>query len=714
VHEWNNNIEMMIAWVKRQLVSDTNLKVVITSATMDTDRLQEYFNEVVERPVPLIDVPGRSYPVEFIERPDSTVVDITIEVAKPGAGILIFVAGKREIRDVIDEIRRRLPHNILEKAVIYPLHSKLSQKEQQRACEENAEIKIVVATNVAQTSLTIEGITHVIDSAEERRTDIDKRGVQGLFKRPISQAAHHQRGGRAGRLSPGIAYRTRLDGKSEFVPFNELMKYDIPEILRSDLARQMLSSACVGVDFATLDLVHPVPLSAIMRAEETLRILGAFDNEGDVTEIGKQMNRYPLRPSLARTLVEAENHDADIRVMAAAMAAVVEVGGLPNYDRMVKNRWRDLSDDTSSDLIAQLDLFVALHGKPLRYIASQGIDTKNFERASEVYDKLRRRLSVSEGELISPNETHRETLRHCIYAGYSEHIFRRVGRNAYTLVGGSMEDRFEISDRSVVDSRSPLLQGRPYTMERYKHGVLGEYNIIESVTRLDSLQSLGKYAEHLTTWNEGDIQWREGYPVRQQVMIVGGERTAQMREVATTPSPELRESVINYALNHPGPAQRYLRDLKQTIELLDHRAAESLDKLTHDNLFQLVHRSAAPDITDPQDIEAALWVMIQNPEEKLTLDDFVGPKDQLRITANSPEHIMINGENYALEYRRHLPVVREYHVEDMLKLPASLCLPDGREIRFFYDNAERTIESIRERIAYKNRMSQQREERKRR
>ena len=214
VHEWNENMEVLVAWAKRRISEDPNFKVVVMSATMEAGKLSEYFAEG-KREVPVIEVPGRTFDVKKSEGGD--VAHEAIQFAQAGKNTLVFVPGKDEISLVMGEIgRANIPG-----ATVLPLHGQLSAEEQRRVFAKYPGAKVIVATNVAQTSITIDDIDAVVDSGMERRVEV-RGGVEGLFLNPISQADCLQRAGRAGRTKEGEYVLVQLAMRNGNAPFVKL------------------------------------------------------------------------------------------------------------------------------------------------------------------------------------------------------------------------------------------------------------------------------------------------------------------------------------------------------------------------------------------------------------------------------------------------------------------------------------------------------------
>ncbi|MET0727294.1 MAG: ATP-dependent RNA helicase HrpA [Acidimicrobiales bacterium] len=326
-HERSLNIDFLLGYLRQLLPTRPDLKVIITSATIDTERFSRHFDDA-----PVIEVSGRSYPVEMRYRPigedadddrDQTaaICDAVVELTRAGTGdVLVFLSGEREIRDTAEALGRlHLPHTEL-----LPLYARLSASEQHRVFATHQGRRVVLATNVAETSLTVPGITAVVDPGTARISRYNRRTkVQRLPIEPISQASANQRAGRCGRVAPGTCIRLYseedLDGRP---PFTE------PEILRTNLASVILQMASLGLgDVAGFPFVEPPDARAITDGIHLLEELGALDPSrgGEhvrLTPTGKRLARLPVDPRIGRMVLEAERHGcvAELLVVAAGLS----------------------------------------------------------------------------------------------------------------------------------------------------------------------------------------------------------------------------------------------------------------------------------------------------------------------------------------------------------------------------------------------------------
>ena len=468
VHEWNENMEVLVAWAKRRAEEDPTFKVVVMSATLDDEALAEYFQTDA-----VIKVPGRHF--EVTKRRGSDVIDELLkQLDQPKHNILTFLPGKSEIQHVTEVIEEKAKKAGVP---IIPLHSQLEAEMQQKAFAGYPHGKIILATNIAQTSVTIDDIDMVLDSGLERRAEV-RSGVEGLFIAQISQADCLQRAGRAGRTKPGEYILAPYD-VMPCLPFEDRPEYAIPEIMRTHIDRLTLRLASIGIDIETLDFYHDPSHSAIKRAKHTLVSLGALTPRGDITNIGRSMERFPVESSYARMLVEVEKYDPVVQSKLATIIAIQEVGGIvrggANY-----TGWQVYVSQKQSDLLAQYDVLMALPRIVPDTYETMGIIAKNIDKAEEVIARLHRDLGLEQGELtaITPDEA--AQLMRAIIAGQIHQLWMVDDRGQYEHV--TTRKQRELSSSSVVRG-ARLVTGTPFDLEvPMRGGELSTLHLLQNVT----------------------------------------------------------------------------------------------------------------------------------------------------------------------------------------------------------------------------------------
>ncbi|MFN0298912.1 MAG: ATP-dependent RNA helicase HrpA, partial [Burkholderiales bacterium] len=325
-HERSLNIDFLLGYVKQLLPRRPDLKLVITSATIDAERFAKQFGDA-----PIIEVSGRLYPVEMRYRPPTTdedddsdindaIVDAVDELARQGPGdVLVFLPGEREIREAAEALRKHHPSE----TELLPLYARLSVADQERVFKPHKGRRVVLATNVAETSLTVPGIRYVVDTGLARVKRYSYRNkVEQLQVERISQAAAKQRAGRCGRVASGICIRLYAEDDHDKRP-----AFTDPEILRSSLAAVILRMMSLGLgDVEQFPFMDPPAPRAIADGYALLQELGAIDIEGDgsraLTATGRQVAKLPVDPRVGRVILaaHAEGSLNEVLVIAAALS----------------------------------------------------------------------------------------------------------------------------------------------------------------------------------------------------------------------------------------------------------------------------------------------------------------------------------------------------------------------------------------------------------
>lgn len=339
-HERSLNIDFLLGYLRQLLPRRPDLKVIVTSATIEPERFARFFSDA-----PIVEVSGRTYPVEIRYRPlevtvadrggedpddpdhevvrtelrDPTeaIIDAVAELeAEPPGDVLVFLSGEREIRDTAEALRAVVDAN----TEVLPLYARLPTAEQQKVFHPGRTARrIVLATNVAETSLTVPGIRYVVDPGTARISRYSRRTkVQRLPIEPISQASAAQRAGRSGRTAPGVCIRLYSEQD-----FDSRPRYTDPEILRTNLAAVILQMAALGFgDIEGFGFLDPPDARSIRDGVVLLQELGAFDQQGHLTEIGRRLAQIPVDPRLGRMILQADKEGCvrELLVLAAALS----------------------------------------------------------------------------------------------------------------------------------------------------------------------------------------------------------------------------------------------------------------------------------------------------------------------------------------------------------------------------------------------------------
>ncbi|MDE0545841.1 ATP-dependent RNA helicase HrpA [Microbacterium sp. C7(2022)] len=377
-HERSLNVDFLLGYLKRILPRRPDLKVIITSATIDPESFAAHFG-TPDEPAPIIEVSGRTFPVEVRYRPrtddaEDDVDGITAALREldrePAGDVLVFLPGEAEIKDATDAVRGMYAKDAAPTEVL-PLYGRLSAAEQHRVFERSqvagVRRRVILATNVAETSLTVPGIRYVIDTGTARISRYSTRSkVQRLPIEAISQASAQQRSGRAGRTSPGIAIR--LYAEDDFTTRDE---FTTPEILRTSLASVILQMLSLGFgDIASFPFLTPPDSRGVRAAFDLLRELGAVSTSPgrgghpSLTDIGRELSRLPIDPRFARMLIEARRTGVlgDVLPIVAGMS-IQDVRERPEEHREAADRLHARFADPTSDFMSLLGLWTYLRAK---------------------------------------------------------------------------------------------------------------------------------------------------------------------------------------------------------------------------------------------------------------------------------------------------------------------------------------------------------------
>ncbi len=466
-HERSLNIDFILGYLKQLLPKRPDLKVIITSATIDVERFSNHFNHA-----PIIEVSGRTYPVEVRYRPvifseDSEsdknndfqpIIDAIDELSSESAGdILIFLTGEREIRDLADTLRKlELKHT-----EILPLYARLSASEQNRIFQPHNGRRIVLATNVAETSLTVPGIKYVIDPGLARISRYSYRTkVQRLPIEPIPQASANQRKGRCGRTSDGICIR--LYDEQDFLSRPEFTE---PEILRTNLASVILQMTSLGLgDIAAFPFVESPDSRYIRDGIRLLEELGAIytkHHHYHLTDIGRILSQLPIDPRLARMLVEARQLGCIKEVMIITAALSIQDPRERPFDKQqASDEKHRRFADKESDFISFINLWnyiasqqAELSGNQFRRLCQK--EYLNYLRIREwqdVYTQIRQTIKQLAFPINSQLADYR-SLHIALLSGLLSHVgMKEIEKHEYI---GARNIKFAIFPNSAIFKNQP-------------------------------------------------------------------------------------------------------------------------------------------------------------------------------------------------------------------------------------------------------------------
>lgn len=475
-HERSLNIDFLLGYLARLLPKRPDLKVVITSATIDPERFARHFGEA-----PIVEVSGRTYPVEVRYRPlmegaaedaeDSdrdqitAICDAVDELQNEGPGdVLVFLSGEREIRDTADALgKRNLRHT-----EVLPLYARLSHAEQHRVFQRHTGRRVVLATNVAETSLTVPGIKYVIDPGNARISRYSHRTkVQRLPIERISQASANQRKGRCGRTSDGICIR--LYSEDDFLTRAE---FTDPEILRTNLASVILQMTAAGLgDIEKFPFIDPPDHRNIRDGVQLLQELGALEQEEKspregkkgqrLTPLGRKLSQLPVDPRLARMVIEADRNGCVREVMVIASAlSIQDPRERPSEKQTQADQNHARFKDETSDFLAFLNLWRYIReqqkergSSSFRRMCKQ--EYLNFLRIREwqdIYAQLRT-VAKQMGIELNEDDAPEQSVHTSLLAGLLSHIgLKDTEKNEYL---GARSAKFAIFPGSALFKKQP-------------------------------------------------------------------------------------------------------------------------------------------------------------------------------------------------------------------------------------------------------------------
>ncbi|CAB4867821.1 unannotated protein [freshwater metagenome] len=466
-HERSLNVDFLLGYLKQLLPRRPDLKVIVTSATIDTARFSEHFSDA-----PVIEVTGRTYPVDIRYRPFGAsnteadteageddrdqvqaVCDAIEELGHESDGdVLVFLSGEREIHDTADALRRlERPHT-----EVLPLYARLSAPEQHRIFQSHTGRRVVLSTNVAETSLTVPGVRYVVDAGAVRMSRYSHRlKVQRLPIEPISQASANQRAGRCGRVAPGVCIRLYTAQQ-----FDDRPEFTEPEILRTNLASVILQMTALGLgDVSTFPFLDPPDSRAVRDGVALLEELGALEpgqpaDNRRLTPLGQRLARLPLDPRLGRMVLEADRHGCvrEVMVIAAALS-IQDPRERPTASRQAADEAHRRFVVDGSDFLGIVALWEYLREQQRAMSSSQfrklcRTEYLNYLRVREWQDLFSqlRQISGSLGVRPGTEKGHPDRVHQSLLAGLLSHLgvrdgdsrdFRGAHGSKFAIVPGS-------------------------------------------------------------------------------------------------------------------------------------------------------------------------------------------------------------------------------------------------------------------------------------
>ncbi|MET0594547.1 MAG: ATP-dependent RNA helicase HrpA [Polyangiaceae bacterium] len=669
-HERSINIDFLLGYLKRLLPKRPDLKIIVTSATIDPQRFAEHFDGA-----PIIEVSGRVYPVETRYRPPNlaapdedddeddvaeseedavlaSLVDAVRELP-PGSGdVLVFLPGEQAIREATEALRKTNS----EKTEILPLYARLSAGEQARVFRSHPGRRIVLATNVAETSLTVPGVRYVIDTGLARVSRYDtRRKVQRLPIEKISQASAQQRAGRAGRTSAGVCIRlyseTDFAARAPFTP---------PEIVRTNLASVILQMASLGLgEIEQFPFVEPPGTRAIRDGAATLFELGALDEEHKLTRIGSELARLPVDPRVGRIILGGRDHRclAEILVIAAALS-IQDPRFRPHDAKEKADQAHRQFQSENSDFVSYLKLWDAYQEQAANVGSSKlrAWCEKHFlsHLRMREWQDVHRQLHQLARELKYPIVSGRgddAALHKALLTGYLGNIAMKHDDRVYV---GARNVKMNVFPGSVLFKKRPTFI---MAAEIVETGRL----YARTVAKIEP-EWVEPLAEHLVEKRYFEPHWDKtrGQVVGFEKVTLHGLTIVPKRRIdfarideETSREIFIRSALVEGELRSHAPFLRHNREVLASIESLADRARRRDLLVDEQAVFAFYDKKLPPDAWSAGRFEAWRKKAEHDHRELLFLDrNDVLVGDAAAVTPDQfPDSIMVGGLKLPLSYR---------------------------------------------------------------
>jgi ATP-dependent helicase HrpA len=657
-HERSLNIDFLLGFVKRLVERRRDLRIVISSATLEIERFTAFFGGA-----PVVQVSGRTYPVDVIYRPPGDdepdvaehVANVVNEITEldPRGDVLVFLPGEREIREAIGELEQRaLPHTEL-----LPLYARLSVAEQQRVFQPGGRRRVVLATNVAETSLTIPGIVYVVDPGFARVNRYDVRtGVSQLLVEPISRASADQRKGRCGRVQSGVCFRLY-----EEQDFASRPAHTDPEIKRVGLAGVILRMMALGLgDIAAFPFLDPPQTRAIGEGYRTLEELGALDEQRALTPIGEQLGRLPLDPRLGRMILGGVDERALREVVTiASVLGLQDPRERPLAERQRADEAHRKFRDEGSDFVGYLKLWAdwreaseRLSRRQLqKWCRDHFLSYVRMREWDDIHEQIVRVMRDLE---FAPNAqpASGEQIHRALLPGLLSKIgmWNPEARNYL----GARQTRFVIHPASALGKKPPTWVMAAELVETSQL-------FARTVAKLDPVW-VEAVAGSLCRRSHGDPHWEQkaGQVIAREQVTLFGLPIVKSRPVPfALHDPALcRELFITHALcRHEyvtkGAFMEHNRAMQEEVQHLRSKARKSDMFADEEALFAFFDRKLPASVVSGKTFEA--WRREAEPRDPkalfLSLDDLLVEEDRGLTPARYPDELVVGGARMPLAYR---------------------------------------------------------------
>ncbi|KAK4205703.1 P-loop containing nucleoside triphosphate hydrolase protein [Triangularia verruculosa] len=529
-HERTLATDILMALLKDIAHRRSDLKIIVMSATLDAQKFQSYFSlRKEDPPAPLLAVPGRTHPVEifYTPEPERDYVEaavrtvLQIHAVEPEGDILLFLTGEEEIEDACRRISLEVDDMVRESdagpLAIYPLYGTLPPHQQQKIFDKAPASfrkggrpgrKCIVATNIAETSLTIDGIVYVVDPGFSKQKIYNPRSrVESLLVSPISKASAQQRAGRAGRTRPGKCFRLYTEKAFK----KELIEQTYPEILRSNLSNTILELKKLGVeDLVHFDFMDPPAPETMMRALEELNYLACLDDDGGLTKLGSLASEFPLDPALAVMLISSPEFYCSNEILSiTSLLSVPQIWIRPNNNRKRADEMKAQFAHPDGDHLTLLNAYHAYKGAEQngedvkKWCHEHFLSYRHLSSADNVRAQLKRIMETNEIELVSTpfnNKEYYTNIRRALLAGFFMQVAMKESSNSKIYKTVKDDQMVMIHPSTVVSS--------PYDWVVYNEFVLTTKQYIRTVTNIrpEWLLEIAPVYYDIDTFEKGEIK----------------------------------------------------------------------------------------------------------------------------------------------------------------------------------------------------------------
>jgi ATP-dependent helicase HrpA len=662
-HERSLNIDFLLGYLRQLLKKRRDLKLIVTSATIDPEKFSRHFGDA-----PVIEVSGRTFPVEVRyappqedgdggERGDATqqaILDAVDELSKEDRGdVLVFLSGEREIRETAEHLHRHQ----LQVTEVLPLYARLSPADQGRIFKPSGQRRIILATNVAETSLTVPGIRHVIDTGFARISRYSHRSkIQRLPIERISRASADQRKGRCGRVAEGICIRLYTEEDYESRP-----EFTQPEIQRTNLASVILQMKMLGFgDIERFPFIDPPDSRQIKDGYRVLEEIGAVDGLGKITKLGRKLARLPVDPRIARMLLEAAHTSAlrEMLVIAAALS-VQDPRDRPMDKRQQADEAHALFANEESDFLGFLELW-------------KFVEEKRRHLTQRKFRRLCREYFLSYTRILEWHDIHRqlraqmhdmgyrdnkefpgyETIHRAVLSGLLSHIgFKQSGKGKGYL--GARNSQFHLFPGSALFGNNPKWLVAAELVETTKL-----YARVCARVQPEWIESL---AGHLIKHSYSEPHWqaKRGQVGAWEKVTLFGVVLVPRRRINFGPidPKQSREIFIRFGLvagdfHSRAPFWRHNRELVEYVQDMEARTRR-LDLLMDEERMVAFYDQRIPaGIYSKPQLEQ--WLRKQSKKQPrllhMELEDVMARESDASAEAQFPKALDINGMHLPLEY----------------------------------------------------------------